>query len=231
MSLGLAGGPTSSHVSVDVSLLTQPKQKHNTAATAPPTATALPGDLRQRIAECLGRLVGQSRYFAASFPAHAGALAGTQLAAAERTLLGELTGHLMEAQRVVFAWLDQEVYPLFLRSWLCGVLSGDVQARRSHPLRRKRRLRTLFKSVRPFRHVYVPPCPRSEGRGLVLVCTEGVTPPPPPLGQELVWAFDVAVFPARRPAPMTAAELVRCGDFVDFWGVVVVGVVQYSSGF
>lgn len=182
-------------------------------ATSSPTATALPNDLRQRIAECLSRLVGQSRYYSATLGGgpNAGALAGTQLAAAERQLLGELTGHLMEAQRVVFAWLEEEVYPLFLKSWLCGVLSGDVQARKSTPLRRKRRLRTLFKSIRPFRHVYVPPCPRSEGRGLVLVSTESVSAPPPPLGQELVWAFDVAVFPAR-PAPMTAAELVRGSD-------------------
>jgi hypothetical protein len=153
--------------------------------------------------------VGQSRYYASlGGGANAGALAGTQLAAAERQLLGELTGHLMEAQRVVFAWLEADVYPAFLRSWLCGVLSGDVQARKSAPLRRKRRLRTLFKSTRPFRHVYVPPCPRSEGRRLVLVCTEGCSPEPPPLRQELVWAYDVAVFPARGPA-MTAAELVR----------------------
>ena len=187
-----------------------PPPPASSPAAAPPTATALPSDLRQRTAECLSRLVGQSRYYSSlgGKGPHAGVLAGTQLAAAERQLLGELTGHLMEAQRVVFAWLETDVYPAFLRSWLCGVLSGDVQSRKSVPLRRKRRLRTLFKSIRPFGHVYVPPCPRSEGRGLVLVSTEGASTEPPPLRQELVWAFDVAVFPAR-PAAMTAAELVR----------------------
>ncbi len=169
------------------------------AKTSTPSATALGPELRHRIAECLGRLVSQSRYYSG---------VGTGgMAQLDRNLIHELITHFIEAQRVILLWLEVEVYPHFQRSWLCGVLSGDIQSRRSAPLRRKRRLRTLFKSVRSFRHVYVPPCPRSEGRGLVLVSTEGVSPSPPPLTHEFVFGFDVAVSPAAAGAMLRASDL------------------------
>jgi len=56
---------------------------------------------------------------------------------------------------------------------------------------RKRKLQNLFKSVRSFRHVYIPPCNRSEGQGLVLVSTEGLSPPTPDISSEYCWLFDV----------------------------------------
>ena len=152
-----------------------------------PSATALGPELRHRLAECLGRLVSQSRYYSGVGTGGIGQI--------DRSIIGELTSHLIDAQRVILAWLEVEVYPSFRRSWLCGVLAGDIQSRRSAPVRRKKRLRTLFKSVRSFRHVYVPPCPRSEGRGLVLVSTEGVSEASMPLAHEFVWGFDVAIFP------------------------------------
>lgn len=152
-----------------------------------PSATALGPELRHRLAECLGRLVSQSRYYSGIGTGGIGQI--------DRSIIGELTSHLIDAQRVILSWLEVEVYPSFRKSWLCGILAGDIQSRRSAPVRRKKRLRTLFKSIRSFRHVYVPPCPRSEGRGLVLVSTEGVSKASVPLTHELVWGFDVAVFP------------------------------------
>lgn len=165
-----------------------------------PSATALGPELRYSIAECLGRLASQSRYYSGVGTGGIGQI--------DRSIIGELNTYLIEAQRVILAWLEAEVYPSFLESNLVGILSGEIQSQRSAPLRRKKRLRTLFKSVRSFRHVYVPPCPRSEGRGLVLVSTEDVFRKPEPLTHEFVWGFDVAVF----PVDLTAGRALRAAD-------------------
>jgi hypothetical protein len=158
-------------------------------ATGQTVATAVSPDTRYRVSEKLLQLIRQYEYYSGH---------GTPYAV-DRELVKDLVDLFDETQDAIVAWLHAAVWPDFRRSKLCGILSGDLQSKTSDPLLKRKGLRNLFKSVRTFRHCYIPVCANSNNQRLVLVSTGEVTPPleEPPL--ELTWAceLDVANVPGE----------------------------------